>query len=590
MAMFTGWWGKSEKIEIEEKNKPEVRLWADKLPCQFVPCQQESAYVKERQKVVTKALEKFLPQKYTKDSQKIVRIALCGSGGGMRAMYAFDAALKALDIKGLLDAIIYITTLSGSTWALGPWAASGKKSYLDFEADFLKHVQEKAGEYFSTTSSVNILETTRKSIKHLSVTEVYSGKLGRMLFGKKKLWENITLGSLQKNLNNGAMPLPIFTAIMVPPNLWEQGEMLILTKPTAYWWCEMTPFEAACYDFCAAVPIDSFNSRFVGGKWEQSARKPFNLVEILGLCSSAYAMTLSEYNKPINTWINSVRLAAQMVGNPVYKLTECPNKLATEKERLPIIDAGISFNLPLPPLLHRDQAERLDLIIVIDVTGNIPLSNGLFQAKMYAKAKGLRFPSLDSVPNYQQRPYTLFGDPSDPKDLMLLYIPLVQNPLYKDIEKQIDDLFSSMKEDLEKEELEEKAEFLQDRLAAVLNYCQNDQNECVDFQKLKDNLDLIIRAQGFNAGDYKTAIKFVEKMLSLTFDRADSGFMKTTNFEYKPEEVGLLQSIFTVAIEQAFPTIIKALGKRAVALNGGTKEEVIGKNEEQGTGDEKLVF
>uniref|UniRef100_A0A7S2SFB5 Lysophospholipase n=1 Tax=Rhizochromulina marina TaxID=1034831 RepID=A0A7S2SFB5_9STRA len=50
-----------------------------------------------------------------------LRIAVSGSGGGLRAMVAFSASLLALQHGGVLDATTYVAGLSGSTWTLGNW-------------------------------------------------------------------------------------------------------------------------------------------------------------------------------------------------------------------------------------------------------------------------------------------------------------------------------------------------------------------------------------------------------------------------------------------------------------------------------------
>ncbi len=47
---------------------------------------------------------------------KMPRVALLGSGGGQRAMVGLLGSLVQLDKAGLLDCILYLSGVSGSTW------------------------------------------------------------------------------------------------------------------------------------------------------------------------------------------------------------------------------------------------------------------------------------------------------------------------------------------------------------------------------------------------------------------------------------------------------------------------------------------
>ncbi|XP_042613174.1 cytosolic phospholipase A2 zeta-like [Cyprinus carpio] len=49
---------------------------------------------------------------------KVPHIALLGSGGGQRAMVGLLGSLVQLDKAGLLDCILYLSGVSGSTWCM----------------------------------------------------------------------------------------------------------------------------------------------------------------------------------------------------------------------------------------------------------------------------------------------------------------------------------------------------------------------------------------------------------------------------------------------------------------------------------------
>ncbi|XP_016375207.1 cytosolic phospholipase A2 gamma-like [Sinocyclocheilus rhinocerous] len=73
----------------------------------------EEAFVVKRRKTVLKSLQK-LKIHCSKDA--VPNIALLGSGGGQRAMVGLLGSLVQLDKAGLLDCILYLSGVSGSTW------------------------------------------------------------------------------------------------------------------------------------------------------------------------------------------------------------------------------------------------------------------------------------------------------------------------------------------------------------------------------------------------------------------------------------------------------------------------------------------
>ncbi|HJZ23598.1 MAG TPA: hypothetical protein VJ201_04030, partial [Candidatus Babeliales bacterium] len=78
---------------------------------------QEAAYIKQRKENARIALSKLLKR----DITKIPTIAVVASGGGMRATLATLGFLRGLEDIGLLDAVSYVSTLSGSTWLAATW-------------------------------------------------------------------------------------------------------------------------------------------------------------------------------------------------------------------------------------------------------------------------------------------------------------------------------------------------------------------------------------------------------------------------------------------------------------------------------------
>lgn len=70
--------------------------------------------------VFNKAAQEKLLGVNLNDNQTL-KIAFCASGGGYRAMICTLGFLIGAQEIGLLDCTLYTSTLSGSTWAVGPW-------------------------------------------------------------------------------------------------------------------------------------------------------------------------------------------------------------------------------------------------------------------------------------------------------------------------------------------------------------------------------------------------------------------------------------------------------------------------------------
>uniref|UniRef100_A0A8C2K9P5 PLA2c domain-containing protein n=1 Tax=Cyprinus carpio TaxID=7962 RepID=A0A8C2K9P5_CYPCA len=75
----------------------------------------EDEFVFERRKTVFQSLQEL---KIYCSEDTVPNIALLGSGGGQRAMVGLLGSLVQLDKAGLLDCILYLSGVSGSTWCM----------------------------------------------------------------------------------------------------------------------------------------------------------------------------------------------------------------------------------------------------------------------------------------------------------------------------------------------------------------------------------------------------------------------------------------------------------------------------------------
>ncbi|KTG02437.1 hypothetical protein cypCar_00035981 [Cyprinus carpio] len=75
----------------------------------------EEEFVARRRETVFQSMQKL---KIHCSKDEVPNIALLGSGGGQRAMVGLLGSLVQLDKAGLLDCVLYLSGVSGSTWCM----------------------------------------------------------------------------------------------------------------------------------------------------------------------------------------------------------------------------------------------------------------------------------------------------------------------------------------------------------------------------------------------------------------------------------------------------------------------------------------
>uniref|UniRef100_A0A672SNK7 PLA2c domain-containing protein n=1 Tax=Sinocyclocheilus grahami TaxID=75366 RepID=A0A672SNK7_SINGR len=232
------WSTKLEKVKnkiIKRLNGPGVRI-------KHSLNKNEEAFVVKRRKTVLKSLQK-LKIHCSKDA--VPNIALLGSGGGQRAMVGLLGSLVQLDKAGLLDCILYLSGVSGSTWCMASlyqepdWSTKLEKvknkiikrlngpgvSWGDAFAKLKKYYYEK--DIFSLTDVWAVMAVTPY------VKEVFTSQHN-------------------KHKND---PFPIYTVIDKQCKQNREGDP----------WFEISPHEAGYSLIGAFVKTSSFGSQFDDG-------------------------------------------------------------------------------------------------------------------------------------------------------------------------------------------------------------------------------------------------------------------------------------------------------------------------------------
>ena len=382
---------------------------------------EEFAFRQARLPLVKTAQEKFMGSNFTglpgPAPEEPLEIAFVFSGGGLRAMYSTLGALTALQLLGLMDTAMTITTLSGSTWALFPWllgdpATKGEplpvKKFLEsmgtrFE-DGLLLTYDKGGqpaktiEHFKELSYITDMLLVKFAFDQPvnPVIDLYGALLANKLlsqFGDKR--QRAHISDIALTLKKGKLPLPVGTAKL------ENIEN----------WMEVTPFEVGTRwttdlsgNNGSYVPTWAFGRKFAHGKSvdfapEQSAGF------YLGMFGSAIAvsgrelyhgmiksMKIADYVKQvfkqtIDTELGTIRLVWAEAYNPF------------SHEGMKLVDAGVDFLCPVFASYRKTEPSTAtlihggapDIIFIFDNSARI-LSDELYKHAAYARKHNLKYP------------------------------------------------------------------------------------------------------------------------------------------------------------------------------------------------------
>ncbi|XP_056111061.1 cytosolic phospholipase A2 gamma-like [Rhinichthys klamathensis goyatoka] len=208
---------------------------------------------------------------------EVPNIALLGSGGGARAMVGLLGSLDQLQKTGLLDCVLYLSGVSGSTWCMAS---------LYQEPDWstkLETVKDKIVQRLSGPA-VSWRDAFAKLKKYYYEND---------LFSLTDVWAVIIVTTCVKEINEHTLsdqrdrhkdPFPIYTAIDKQCKKKEDEDP----------WFEFTPYEAGYSLTGAFVETSDFGSKFENGrkiKNQPEIKDPpeIDMLYLQALCGSALA-------------------------------------------------------------------------------------------------------------------------------------------------------------------------------------------------------------------------------------------------------------------------------------------------------------
>lgn len=398
-------------------------------------CFEEKQFLEVREVITHQAIEKLVGINLSKN--EIPRIALCFSGGGYRAMISTLGFLISAQKMGILDAVSYIACLSGSTWAICSWMAH-ELSLLDLKTLIREQIKNPIDTGFNIS---HLIENGISKLiygQKLNLVGIWGSLLANILFSDfdKKFIEELkrlskaqipTLSQSRLRLSNGAFPMPIYTAALVARE---------------YDWIEFTPYEIGSIGTKSFVPSWSFGRKFKGGI---SIDYPpeCGLDYYMGIWGSAFTASASEILEIYSSSLPSVlyqtldcivgtleyglgefRLSPALIRNFAYMLDGHPFKY---EKFLTLVDAGLDFNLPIPPLLRKER--KVDIIIICDASSDIENAPELRLAEQYAVKNNIKFPIID-YQNIDKNIVSVFKDEQDPEKPVIIYMPRIKNENY----------------------------------------------------------------------------------------------------------------------------------------------------------------
>ncbi|HSW75993.1 MAG TPA: hypothetical protein VLG50_03050, partial [Candidatus Saccharimonadales bacterium] len=394
-------------------------------------CDEEKEYLANRLPKVQRILKSEF------DIDQPLRLAFCCSGGGNRAMIGTLGFFIAAARHKFLDASMYMTGLSGSTWTIVPWSYLYLKNMFrskDFETTLTAMRDSFALELQGAgilkppfLKSDQVIKDFSQSIavrfgfdQHLSAVDIFGGLVGNYalsLAGNNRL--HVKWSELAVAAKAGRIPLPLASAAF-------NANMKTDTKTkvgASYDWFEMSPFQAGS-SMLGYIPTRWLGSEFKNGKIVPEFITPeYPISFYLGVYGSAFGLSLHDVvdkglpdtsfmvsgikvDVPVDQWVKEILkesfgqdAGAARSGKiharfPNFSLGVSLRNLIQDEKEIGLFDAGIAFNFPLPLLLDRPQ-RAVDVIIIYDSNpGDVPVFK---DAEQYFIRKNIAIPDLSSI-------------------------------------------------------------------------------------------------------------------------------------------------------------------------------------------------
>uniref|UniRef100_A0A8C1ZBQ2 PLA2c domain-containing protein n=1 Tax=Cyprinus carpio TaxID=7962 RepID=A0A8C1ZBQ2_CYPCA len=319
----------------------------------------EQEFVARRRNTVLQSLKKLRIQ-CSRDA--VPNIALLGSGGGQRAMVGLLGSLVQLDKAGLLDCILYLSGVSGSTWCMASlYQEPDWSTKLETVKD--KIIRRISGPGVSLKDKLAKLKKYYYGKDHFSLTDV---------------WAVMVITSYVKEIDEHALteqwnqhnkdPFPIYAVID------KQCKQYNNEDP----WFEINPHEAGYSLIGAFVDTCNFGSQFHEGT-KINHQEEFDMLYLQGskLChrkvsySSNTLFVTSTYYDPVSPPVDQCyRVLMDLVDRNLSVLNgEDPSALDESiRTKLKVLSCG---KIQLVPMAKETSDKRANKHFTLDVCNDL---------------------------------------------------------------------------------------------------------------------------------------------------------------------------------------------------------------------------
>ena len=404
----------------------------------------EKEFREKRADSIHQGLKTFLGAEYKEN----LTVGFVGTGGGYRAMILTTGYLKALEDAGLLDATMYITSLSGSTWFLAPWifTRDSIKKYQERLLDKIRNNRfdiKRLQAVFCADPEVVINSIIWPKFifdQSLSSVDLYGALLAKVLFSEfEDSRHQVHLADQTVSVDDGLMPYPIYTSV----------SMHRFEDEYRYSWYEFNPAEVRNLDLDAYIPSWAFDCPFDHGQSVEIAPQQ-SFGYLMGIFGSAYTVNFQDMNRLFfeevdnaPSWFNPIerikykvtkrivqlmsymphigkhRFSPAQVNNPFKSCDHdyIPDWLA-DRDELTLVDGGIDYNIPIRPLLR--PARGVDVIIIGESSGNVEEAREL--DNMFEDIRDCYGYNYIRVNDENEKTLGLYHDPSNDQAPKIVYV------------------------------------------------------------------------------------------------------------------------------------------------------------------------
>ncbi|KAJ8333345.1 hypothetical protein SKAU_G00422410 [Synaphobranchus kaupii] len=449
--------GKDE-IDLQLKAKDcsdelDVRLGFD------IPVE-EKLFLEKRRALVSRALQEVLHLPSAPKPQQLPVVAVVGSGGGTRAMTGLCGSLIGLQSLGLLDAVSYITGVSGSTWAMASLYAHANWSQGALQTCVSALKEEISKSIFAIFSPSQLvyyqqdLQRKAQSGQLVSLIDILGLGIECLIYGKEN---PSTLSSQQRAVAEGQNPYPIYTAVNIKNSIsgsaavsedfgseFYMGHLIKRHPETRIsyllgLWSSVLSFNLrqVVFRVMGSVPSwitglgDDIYNTDEGHPHRPSALQTYfiepvgELAETLDNLVTDRPIISQTYN-----FLHGFNLLWNYNENDAFltwrdaHLDSFPNEMTPSDPQLHLVDSGFAVNSGFPPILRPQR--RVDLILSFNYSWNRDQFKVLRKTAQYCTDHHIPFPQIDfsSLEGPPLRECYLFKDDHNPQAPIVLHFPL----------------------------------------------------------------------------------------------------------------------------------------------------------------------